>query len=619
MREWRWFGVGLLVATVVACGDDTMQAGPDTDGETDTDTTGSTSLTTGPDDTGTTGGDGSGSSTGVPTDGLVPCDPHNDQCNDGVCSGAPHAGFYCRPTCSSTAEPGDPCSGGVCLQASELNTETACVELSDCDPLDGSGCTGASEGCVIVTFDPLRTACVPSGTTGPGMQCDPAFEHDCDHGLGCLGSDLQGDDPGVCTPWCEPSGALPPGCSQCVPITEEIGSCAECSVVANDCPDGSECQPVNEALGGLCVPHGDAGEDEMCDFESPCQEGHLCLETDVDDVFACVQKCDRNDPMCDDAAKSCIDVAQLVEGVDSGQLGVCIETDTMFCDPDARPTGCAGDEICLEVEPGLGVCGAQCDPTDGGSLCDDNYACIPFGGEEIFVAPFVVGNGACGTGCSADADCGGGNTCLLLDGVEADGVCGSTCDPAGNDCGANEACVTTAADPNVGACIPEAAACDPATLDSCVGQGTPNTACVAVEGGAAGVCLPPCFEQDPNACGGMPDQCQVRSDAAFHGGVCLGQSMPCDVVAQDCPDPNACSILGGGAIGGAAYLCGEAGPLAEGGDCSADADACATGLECVGGTCRAYCDPTNDQCASGTCTDISAMFYLPADTVGACM
>ena len=607
--------LGGLLWMIAACGDDGGSATGQTDTDTDSMVTTTSMGTTTLDTTGSLDSTGSGT-TGVAADGLTPCDPLDDQCEDGVCSGAARAGFYCRPPCSSMAQEGDPCSGGVCLQASEQPGELACFELTQCDPLDGTGCDLAGgESCVILTFEPLRTACVPSGSTGSGQSCDPAFMHDCDVGLACLGSDLDGDDPGVCTAWCSPGGSLPDGCVQCIEITPEIGSCAECSVVADDCPDGSECQPVNEALGGVCLDHGPAGEGESCDLDTHCQEGFLCLETDVDDVFTCLQKCDRNEPACADPGKACIDLAIVTETADPGQLGVCIETDVVPCDPAAPQ--CPGEQICLEVAPGSGVCGDACDPSTGDEACEGNYACLPTAGSEVFVPPFVLGNGACGRGCATDVDCGAGNTCLMLDGLQSDGVCGTTCDPSGDDCQAAQTCVATAADPEVGACITDASSCDPTMPDSCVGQA--NGACIALEGGNAGVCLSVCYEQDPNACAGMPEDCQVRTDPAYHEGFCVGQGQACHPVVQDCPAALSCQVLGGGPLGGTAFVCGEPGAVGEGGDCSADPDVCGLGLDCFAGTCESYCDLQADDCDTGTCTDVSAMFYLPDGSIGACL
>lgn len=590
-------------------------------GETDTDTDGSTGTTTTGVDGSSTGG--SADTTGGPGGGLEPCDPRQDgACAQGVCAGTPSSGFYCRAECSGMAEEGTACgSDGVCLPVQPGDDALACFSLHDCDFTTGEGCDlAAGLSCVVVDLSPLRTACVPSGDEVMGMACEPWGMHACDVGTACLGSDLEGDDPGVCTLWCVPGDPLPAGCPACIPFGDEIGSCAECSVVANDCPDGSQCHPVNEALGGVCTDYGPGGEGDPCipfDSAQSCQEGLLCIETDADDVFECVATCDPAAPMCEDPEKSCIDVGVLVGGVATGELGFCIDAGVVYCTPGQEPSGCVQDELCIEIEPGVGICGDGCDPTEGEAACAGNQACLPEYEAQFDVVPFLAGNGACGSGCATDAECGGG-TCLLVDGLDAEGVCGTTCDPANPACAMGQACVPTPADPQVGACIDGGgAACDPAMPDSCVGQA--ETACVALDGGSEGVCMTACFVQDPMACGDMAALCREKTDPRWHGGFCFGQEPPCDPLLQDCGLGRTCDIVGGEAVGGQAFLCEEAGGLMEGGDCSQDDTACGAGLACVAGVCTSYCDPQNDDCAVGTCTDISAQFYLPADSVGACL
>jgi hypothetical protein len=299
----------LLVVAFAACGDDGTGAA-----DTDTDATGSSSSGEAPpaDDSTTAAAD---DTTGPMAETMLdPCDPlAAAPCDEGVCAGAPQAGFYCRPACSSMAEVGDDCGAeGVCLPVG-YGEGLACVDLTTCDLTSADGCDlAAGESCVAVSIEPLRTACVPSGTTGAGMSCAPGGMHACDVGLACLGSDLEGGDPGLCTPLCLPEDPLPPGCALCIPLNDEIGTCSECSVLDDQCPAGSQCQPVNELLGGVCVPHGPGGPGDPCTIGGAdgCQADHLCLETDVDDVFACTPVCDPAAPMCP-GELSCVDLGAL--------------------------------------------------------------------------------------------------------------------------------------------------------------------------------------------------------------------------------------------------------------------------------------------------------------------
>ncbi|MBL4683395.1 MAG: hypothetical protein JKY37_02305, partial [Nannocystaceae bacterium] len=551
------------------CSGDDVSQGTETDGaSTGTDTADEMMPTTGEDSTSDDGLDDT--TTGGPpmSDALEPCDPRDaDPCDSGICSGAGHSGFYCRPACSSMAAAGDSCgSDDLCLPDG-FSEQLACFDVEDCDFIAGDPC-GDGETCAVLTFEPLRTACLPSAGGSTGSACGPAGPLACDAGAACLGTDLDGDDAGTCQLWCEPGEALPDGCSQCIPLTDSLGTCAGCSVLHQDCPEGQGCQPINELLGGVCLDDGPGQPGDACnpsDATTACEAGSLCFETATDDVYACIATCDPTAPMCPGPDDACVDIGFIVEGAETGVLGLCLEGASVFCDPSAEPTGCQAGEICLEFEEGLGVCGAQCDPTTGGAGCDDNAACFPSDEAGVFnVEPFSEGNGTCGLGCSDDTQCAG-ETCLLTDGIESDGVCGVTCTPAmGLECGAGESCVPTAADAMVGACIPGGSPCD----ESMVGGCPTVAACVTLDGGGSSVCMPPCFEQDPAACGAQPANCQGKTEDAWHLGVCLDLGEPCDPIEQDCAADEACDIVGGGPTGGVGFACDEAGPVEEGGDCS---------------------------------------------------
>jgi len=327
-----------------------------------------------------------------------------------------------------------------------------------------------------------------------------------------------------------------------------------------------------------------------------------------------VESCDPSDAMCSDEGSSCLDVGLFVPGAPSGELGVCLETPIPLCDPEVMPSSCMAGENCLDVGGGLGICGASCDPAEGELGCMGNSACFPSDGTQINFGPFVEGNGACGADCSTDLECGG-DTCLHLDGLAVDGLCGATCTPGmAGGCPMGSACVATPEDPGIGACMVGATICNPTNIGDC-GTG----ACIPMEGEALiGICLPACFGQDPLACGGMPAQCQSKSDPIWHEGTCVGGGDPCNLIEDECGPGQACGVLGGQAFGGQAFLCDTAGPLGEGGDCSMDGELCGAGVGCVEGVCRFWCDPLADACVTGTCNDISFALYLPPDTIGVC-
>jgi len=394
------------------------------------------------------------------------------------------------------------------------------------------------------------------------------------------------DAPGTCTSWCDPNAALPSGCEACVAIADGLGICAACDPLDDACPDGAHCQPADELLGGACVPDGPGIPGSQCAADGTgCMAGLVCIEL-LPDTFTCVASCDPAVPACADPDAQCLDVAMIDDTAPPGQLGVCVAIGATVCDATMAPAGCADGEVCLVIAPELGVCGADCDPTLGETACRGNAACLPEADGMIDTAPFLAGNGACGTACTSDLDCGAG-TCVLFDGLDVPGLCDAT-----------------------------GPTCDPTMPVPCVDPAA--SSCVALAGETTGLCLPQCFVQDPNACGDPP-ACHGKTDPQWHSGACIGQEPACDPIVQDCIGPQTCTVVGGAAIGGHAFVCGGAGEVAAGGDCAGDAAACAPGVLCVADTCRVPCDPAADDCAAGSCVDVGAAFYLPAGTLGVCM
>ncbi len=603
-----------LLPLTTACPGDDGAGDPTADGTgTGTD---SDAVATDPDSSGG-GMDTTGEPAGI---GLVPCDPLAEMaCEDGLCSGHPLSGFYCRPGCSTMAEPGTPCGADdVCLPVAPGAEQTACFDVVDCDPATGQGClVAAGDSCAVVGFSPLYTACVPAGDTPSGQACMAAGMLDCGPGLGCVGADLDTGADGVCTAWCAVGEALPADCPACVEVVPGLGTCAECSLADDQCPAGSQCQLVNELLGGACVDVGPGGPGSPCaplDPSLSCQQGLLCVPLEEQGDPICLPSCDPNNPMCPGDMDSCVDLDLLFPGAPPDQVGVCLDVGIPLCDPLA-PDSCMDGENCVDIGDGLGVCGAMCDPADGAAACMGNAACLPTDGPDINVGPFVEGNGACGAACTTDAQCGG-ETCLHLDGLEVDGLCGTTCTPGmAGQCAMGMTCAATPEDPNVGACMTGGNPCTLGNLGECGGL-----ACVPMEGQMlVGICLPACIGQDPVTCGGMPDQCHSKTDPIWHEGTCLDGGEPCSLIMDDCGEGQSCSLLAGGPIGGAAYNCDGEGPLVEGDDCTDDAEGCGAGVGCIGNVCRPWCDPLADACAVGTCNDVSVIFYLPPNTLGACL
>ncbi len=586
----------------------------------------------------TSDGEAGAPSTG--TDEPVPCDITlaSNPCSAGICAGTPSGGYYCRDECLSTAAVGDACGdAGVCLQDGRPDTDEhalACFELDDCDYLTSTGCdTDGGESCVVVDFEPLRTACLPAGSGQAGDPCEAQAGQQCGPGLLCLGSDIEDGESGRCGELCRPGEALSSTCVECIALTAEFGTCAECNILDNpaspDCPAGTHCYPVSEAMGGVCVEFGPTTVGNECTYDpsGSCEEGLICLEQEDEtgpDPNVCVEMCDLDAPNCALPDHTCNDIGVFDAAIETGQLQLCIDTPLQLCWP-TRNVDCAGGGTCIgSTDTNAGMCLDPCDPTDGDTACEGNYACLPSAPDELFfIDAFLRGNGVCGMGCGNDADCAG-ETCLHLDGLTENGNCGTTCDPTADpsECPEGATCVATPEDAAVGACLWIMGECDPSATDDTCQVGT---ACTPLSGSSTeGICLPGCHVQNPDACD-YSDlvSCIEKTGDEWHAGLCLGSPTPCDPIAQTgCEDGQTCGVLGGGAIGGQAFTCDDAGTAVEAETCAGDDVKCVEGLLCVNADdteiCRRPCDPSADDCGTGTCEDISGKYYLPAGTVGAC-
>ena len=572
---------------------------------------------------------GSSASAGSGPAELVACDvtEGEDACSNGVCAGTPSSGFYCRPPCPDDALVGDACGdSGICLEIRGYDSDVlACYELAGCNIQTSEGCdTSAGESCLVVDAARLATVCVAAGDLEAGDRCDGNAGAPCAPGLACLGSDIEDGDPGRCTPLCEPGAPLPSDCVECIAVTEDVGSCAECSVLEDDCDAGTEhCYPISELLGGVCVEFGPGAAGDECTFDpsASCQEGLLCMELeDVPgpDPMACVEMCDTATTECSLPGYYCNDIGLFDPAFGAGELALCIDSGVQFCWP-SRGIQCRAGTDCIlpggEDEPG--ACVSACDPSDGNAACAANYACLPFVDDAFFVDAVLHGNGVCGPGCEGDGDCSvDGEVCLPLGGLEAAGVCTRHCETTDDaPCGdSDDVCIPYSATAFDGVCVPSGEVCDPtATADSC----DPGLTCTTWTDSTTGLCLPGCHVQNPDACEAAT--CVEKTGERWQQGICLGSEVPCDPIAQTgCDAGETCRVLAGPGVGGHAFSCEEAGDVEEGGDCSGDDVACVEGLLCVGDVCYAPCDPEDPECAAGTCVDASDIYVLPAGSIGIC-
>lgn len=85
----------------------------------------------------------------------------------------------------------------------------------------------------------------------------------------------------------------------------------------------------------------------------------------------------------------------------------------------------------------------------------------------------------------------------------------------------------------------------------------------------------------------------------------VGSNPPCDscnpLTQSGCGTRDKCSFAKVPPESSCDIHCAVPGPLSEGMPCDFPADACSKGLQCVEGTCRAFCDLTSKPCQTGVC------------------
>ncbi|MDY0061122.1 MAG: hypothetical protein RBU45_15045 [Myxococcota bacterium] len=512
----------------------------------------------------------------VPVREGEPCDDQDactetSACQDGVCRGSDRVTCPAPPECQE-AHGCDPATGRC--------TYLARPDGTDCD--DGNACTGPD-------------ACRASVCGGPPV-IDGA---PCDDGDACTGESACRQ--GVCR------GARPVVCP-----------------APDSCHDGGQCDPVSGACTFATRPDG-----------TPCDDGNACTTQDACQQGRCAgveRSCDDGDPCTSEACHpvdGCLRVASAAPCDDGDactvgdvcRAGVCQGSELPGCGEAECGDGvCAAEESCAacpeDCSPlGMGTCGEACDPVAADPGCAANMACVPSDGLGLFLQAFSDGQGVCGLGCEEPGDCGAGESCVPVAGLEAAGLCAPACTlPEGAECGPLARCFARGDDASSGVCLP-AEACDPGEVEPTA------CSCEAVEGLATpGLCLAGCWAHDPLACWGASLDCVPRRDPAYRLGTCVGQETPCDPLGgTGCAPGAACRPVGGEALAGQAYLCDRtAGALSEGGDCQEAPHACAAGLLCRAGVCRRLCRPGGDGCAGQVCNELGESLYLPTGTIGLC-
>jgi hypothetical protein len=351
---------------------------------------------------------------------------------------------------TATCETDDDCDtgevcddSGMCVPEAECETDDDCADGEVCNSgmceAEMAECTDDTE-CGAGEFCTEAGSCDTGqcGNVSPGEECDPSGDP-AGNGLVCVSV---GEGNAVCaeTETCPAAGSGEPDpCtsgSECLAVGENgAGACiiTQCELGADECGDGTACQPVSTDT-NLCLATGSGAEGDDCasNFsdlsETRCGDGLFC------DLF---------------------------------YTGVCRTP----CQDDSACTGlnsCVGDGTGDIYTSPEGFCAEGCTPFAERDVCGDGAGCFPLTADEGLCqeAGDIELYGACQvTACSTDDDCPTDVSCNGDAGI---------CD-YGTQCASDGRCVTLegAADgeDGIGRCLPS---CDP-TSD------TPNDTCPAAD------------------------------------------------------------------------------------------------------------------------------------------
>jgi len=289
------------------------------------------------------------------------------------------------------------------------------------------------------TFE-LTVSCTSGCESDPGCRSDL----DCPAGMACVD--------GVCVesqPFCRTDAECPAG-MVCLE-----GACVESQPYCRsdyDCPAGMVC------LEGLCVvPEGPGGPGDLCSTALGCQAGLTCLLFDEAHGY-CAGTCDCSAGGGCEAPAECMwtdDVscwcgyacAQTSDCPGAGAGWTCFDIGTAMgqdpyftCIPIEgleQPEGCTSDADCPE---GLTCLDGACVDTQVYCRTDADCPAGMLCAEGLCVVP--EGPGAAGDLCAPALGCQAGLECLLFD--ETHGYCAGTCDcSAGSGCEAPAECMWT--------------------------------------------------------------------------------------------------------------------------------------------------------------------------------
>ncbi len=353
----------------------------------------------------------------------------------------------------------------------EAELEPPEIQANNNDGSDNQSNNGSLEDCTEDEDCPDGEECVFEDSEDEGGECrtavDPpngsegdACEDDSDCETGSC-------EDGVCVSGCDDEDDCPegfacgddgyceaPGCS----ADSDCASGQACSVVVDDEGDGLEtrCRGGDDGAdpGADCDDHEDCrgrycrqGEctspcinDDDCGTNQSCEPTPAEIDEVGDELDLCVsmevQFCESPED-CEDDNMTCNMPTYGADGeIDGGSCG--------FANPGEGDVGesCAANSECesnlcrASADQSVGECTVFCEESERD--CGSGQRCV-HAAEEL---------GFCAGGCARDADCDGGDVCVL--GLDREGSLHTFCDPpsddavgmTGDDCDSDSECKT---------------------------------------------------------------------------------------------------------------------------------------------------------------------------------
>ncbi|MBK8012596.1 MAG: hypothetical protein IPK13_14695 [Deltaproteobacteria bacterium] len=290
---------------------------------------------------------------------------------------------------SAAAEPAAESAAAAAVGTADVDaiSETSSQRysvVSDCDPVNDTGCQDG-ERCVWSVTDDSTTCHVrPPLETEPGDPCS-VDEISCGEGQVCTA--LGAEEGTRCYALCDAASDFTcpthPNISQayvCMPLVDlSYGLCvltgSQCDVLNPSTCDSDETCSV---FGGVtsCVPAGDLSAGEDCSTAS-CASGLSCIKLSDRPTPVCLSPCDANTRECPNAEDVCV-------GLEGFSFGLC-QSIVPECSPLLAPDTCGPTRACGMrgrfvscLEPGLAPIGADCTSEN----CAAGGLCVRFLGER---------------------------------------------------------------------------------------------------------------------------------------------------------------------------------------------------------------------------------------------